>query len=150
MDFAGDHLVDGGTDCGVIQRNERDAVVHGRQGAQRRRQSLGIEDIDINDVNERLLRRQPFRCRRDLLGEFGHEEIDGRWQQESEPKAAVAGQPRRRDIHPVAELADRSFNLRDGLRADALAAIDDTIGSGERDVGLASHIVKRHPAAAHR
>jgi hypothetical protein len=64
-------------------------------------------------------------------------------------EAAVAGQSRRRDIHPVAKLADRSFNLRDRRRADARAAIDDTIGSGERDVGLASHIVKRHPASAH-
>ena len=35
MDVAGDHLVDGDADCRVIQRNERDAVVHRRQCAQR-------------------------------------------------------------------------------------------------------------------
>ena len=66
-------LVDGGAHPRMIERDGGDAVVGGRQGFQGVGEGIRIEDIDMQDVDEGALARQPVGGPPDLLGQVRHE-----------------------------------------------------------------------------
>ena len=149
-DAGAGEIVDGVADAGVVERDGGDAVEAGTLGLQRGGEHVGVEDVDMDGVDEGALAGEPLGGLADLVGQQVHEGVAAHGQDEAEAEGAVARQPRGGGIRPVAELEDGRLDPGHGPVPDARTPVDDAVHGGQRHARFARNVLQLHPVVDDR
>ena len=138
----GDEFVDRRPHARMIQRDHRDSLVAFAGVLEGLGQSVGIEHVGFDDIDQRASRRQRRPQSADVVDDLGHEDILVARHDEAEAMAAPARQVGRRRIRLKTETFDRLLDATNCRFLHAAAAVQNAIDRGCRDARFPGDVLQ--------